>query len=35
MSAGTVGLLVLAAVTAALIVYWKYTAAVHHRAGTA
>jgi poly-gamma-glutamate synthase PgsB/CapB len=31
MLAGTVSLLVLAAVTAALIVYWKYTAAVHHR----
>ena len=31
MSAGAVGLLVLAAVTAALIIYWKYTAAVHTR----
>lgn len=31
MSAGAVGLLVLAAVTTALIIYWKYTAAVHTR----
>ncbi|MEV8082515.1 poly-gamma-glutamate synthase PgsB [Pseudarthrobacter oxydans] len=31
MSASEVGLLVLAAVTAALIIYWKYTAAAHHR----
>ena len=31
MSASEVGLLVLAAVTLALIIYWKYTASVHHR----
>lgn len=31
MSAGEVGLLVLSAVTVALIIYWKYTAVVHQR----
>ncbi|PNI10541.1 poly-gamma-glutamate synthase PgsB [Arthrobacter sp. AFG7.2] len=31
MSASEVGLLVLAAVTAALIIYWKYTASMHQR----
>jgi poly-gamma-glutamate synthase PgsB/CapB len=30
MSASEVGLLILGAVTAALIIYWKYTAVVHH-----